>query len=476
MTQRSPLAFACLPCATLLLACAPEAPFLLGSSGGTEGGEDSGDVPGLRCTEDASAFSELSAQPTSISTVRKATWSTRLDGATFVRFSDGVVERESVARLDSEEALILGAGPLLPVRWQVWVDQPGGWVCSPEQRYDNGALDPRIPELRATLEEGASLHGDDVVVPILTETATFVTVVDAAGRVIWSQVSAQHAFRAQLARDGGALLVGGVASHKDEDAWISRVALDGSSLGRIAVRGGHTDFVELPDRGIAMLGWDIRDYIGGQRILGDTIVEVDPDGKQRLIWNLFDHYQPDLRNAYWSEYYPHDPTVEDWSHANGIHYDAQDDSFLVSVSYLGLIIKVDRRTGDQLWAVGATDPSIPTPTGLIDNPHSIEVLEDGSYRVFNRTKGGCSNVVTFSVDAQAGVVTPLGRYEGPDCLQVVFLGDVKAAEDGSTRISWSSAGRLETLNDEGSSVGQINLGFGAVFGFVDPIPSLYSSP
>jgi hypothetical protein len=454
----------------LLSACAPDAPSGGADSGGGDGGGAVG--PGTvppDCVEDAAAFSELSTLPTLAGPPLAARWQTTRKGQESAWWSDG--QRGGLARagLTGGTALLIGPGPLTTVHWLALVDTGDQLLCSPMQEATAGAAPVGIPELSQTVTGtvGEAL----VLVPILGVDTAHVSVIDPLGRVIWARQGDRYAYRAALARDGEGIWTASQAWSATDPSVLQRLGLDGGLAEERTVVGGHTDMVELPDGALATLGWDIR-VLEGRKLLGDSIVELGLDGFERRVWTIWDDYQPDLSNSYSTDFYVSDPTVEDWSHGNGLHYAEHDDAYLVTMGNLDLVIKVDRATGQMLWSVGRLSPTVQTPQGLIDSPHSVQQLEDGSYLVFNRHRDACSSVVHFTVDEEAGEAVLQSRYESPDCLEVIYLGDARRVDDGQTYISWSSAGRLEELDPDGRSARQVEASLGAVFGFIDVMAEL----
>ena len=64
------------------------------------------------------------------------------------------------------------------------------------------------------------------------------------------------------------------------------------------------------------------------------IVEFTPSGEVVWRWDSFDHLDPyrigyDALDAYW--HVRGFPGAADWTHGNGVTYDARDDSVLVSL-------------------------------------------------------------------------------------------------------------------------------------------------
>ena len=92
-----------------------------------------------------------------------------------------------------------------------------------------------------------------------------------------------------------------------------------------------------------------------QKVMGDTIIEFNKDGNMLWEWNAFDHLDTDMIgyetfNPYWVT--RRFPDTWDWTHGNGVSYDARDDSVIASFKLLDAIIKIDRKSGDIKWIFG----------------------------------------------------------------------------------------------------------------------------
>ena len=92
-------------------------------------------------------------------------------------------------------------------------------------------------------------------------------------------------------------------------------------------------------------------------VVGDTIVEWKLDGTKQREIRLFDLLDPrricyDGLAQFWTSHYGRSSTA-DWSHANGLAYDSQSDSYLVSLRHQDAIIKIARSTGQLEWILGA---------------------------------------------------------------------------------------------------------------------------
>ena len=416
------------------------------------------------------AFGDLTAALTEVPTVVRVSWAgTPPPGAVRIRFDDGVRARFTpVVEGDRQDALLIGLGALRTVSWTIESDDGVTRRCSPTQTVQTGALDPRLPE---RVVSGVDPSGNWAATSILTQSDAFAVVLDEGGRVVWARHMGEDPprgpFRVALARSGDALLTGTTSFEVSDQAVVERIGWDGVVQSEVRVRGGHTDFVELPDGSIAMLGWDLRPFSGERFLLGDTLVIVQPDGTARSIWSSYDAVTPDLSRRYDSGFYRADPRVEDWSHANGISFADAEGAFYVTMRGLNVLARIDA-DGSTDWTAGG--PGAGIPTDLLDNPHSVELQEDGSYLVFNAMKEACSSVQRLRVDPTARQVTSEGVYQGTECLNVYLFGDARVETGGHVRVAWSSAGRIETFDAAGTSLQRIDLGVGSIFGFIDTFP------
>lgn len=173
------------------------------------------------------------------------------------------------------------------------------------------------------------------------------------------------------------------------DGLLQEMALDGSVLRQWIATGCWTDRAPpagaiavdtqtfhhgvniMPGGNMLILGMEIReldDWPGSttdpdaprsrQRIVGDIVMEVAPDGTKVHEWKLLDILDPyrityGSRDNYWQLRGFSD--TRDWSHANGTAYDARDDAILVSLRTQDAIIKLDRKTGRLKWILGARE-------------------------------------------------------------------------------------------------------------------------
>jgi hypothetical protein len=280
------------------------------------------------------------------------------------------------------------------------------------------------------------------------------------------------------------------AEHVHEPGTIYRLAYDGSLVDEVKLTGAHTDFIELPDGGMAAIGWDLRDIQDAEgrtdRVLGDTIVEIDSQGNERVVWSVFDSYIPDLGLDYDRASIGMDEDLLDWSHGNGLDYDEEEDDYLISLFGLGSVLRIDRQTGEVLWTLSDTHGDFENSTGepLVQGAHSVEVLAPDRILIFNRNIPNplddmedigetCSEAVELVLDSSEGQVEKVWSYGSEDCVLVVYFGEAMRLQNDHTLTIFSSSGQISEADSDGETVWQVNLDVGGAFGFGDWRESLY---
>lgn len=218
----------------------------------------------------------------------------------------------------------------------------------------------------------------------------------------------------------------------------------------------HHQLAELPNGNFLTLATKIVDFdefptseFDGDapwefaHVVCDRIVEFTPeDGHIVNQLDLLDILDPRrfgymARTAFWKDKYKAllDGPTHDWSHANAVQYDPQDNSVTVSLRHLDCVIKLDWQTKEIRWILG--DPSgwgsawqryLLKPSGELQWPYhqhspqwtpvgTLLMFDNGNYRtrpfqtptyaVDNR-----SRVVEFAIDEANMTVRQAFEYEG----------------------------------------------------------------
>ena len=453
-----------------------------GSGGGSDVGDEATSAPEVEtgdCSDGDSQFSSLQVVATDVATVPAVTWTSDTELAAFVRFvgADGVEHETPLGDLATDGRVTLrGLHSKEDYTAVVVTDIGGERYCSSPLTGQTDSLSSALPVL---LMDGDAID-DYTTTPMFTLEGSQVTVIDGQGELIFHVTSESQVWRSRFAHDGDALLINNHPTSVDSLGSIHRVEWDGTTTKVVEAIGLHSDFVELPNGNIAGLVWEVRDFIdtdGSVRtIMGDQLVEYDQAGVPTVLWNVFDHFTPDLTIDWPIGTGALSMNAEDWSHANGLSYDEARGVYYVSVPGVQSVVAVSRELHGQLWSVGYSDADIPTTSrDTILNPHSVYRTAEDEIVVFNRNSpdGGCSAAQYIDIDWDTSTASAKSEYSGDQCLTVTYLGEAQPTADGGMLMVWTTAGQLERLDSDGERIWGVSGQLGAAFGFSHVAASLY---
>jgi len=219
----------------------------------------------------------------------------------------------------------------------------------------------------------------------------------------------------------------------------------------------HHDIQEMPSGNLLALSTEMRvieDYptsvedpnapTAAANVIGDVVVEFSRDGAIVNEWKLMDML--DVRRlgyeslgGIWDIWaYPDvEGGTKDWAHGNGLYYDMDSDSILVSLRHQEAVISFSRESGELNWILGTHDgwgerwkPYLLTPGGDMEwqyHQHAAEITAGGSLILFDNGNframppspkldagESYSRAVEFAIDADAKTVRQVWKYGGPD--------------------------------------------------------------
>lgn len=435
------------------------------------------------CRHDAADFDATAEIAEEMPTVAWVRWTTPEPGTSWVEFgTTDELGRTTVRGTEptTEHEVLVGG---LPADRKVWVrayTQVGDQVLQgPLQKLETGELPGGLPDVEPYEDDQPELaYGGFSMVPILgfDDEDGWVLVLDQEGELVWwldSGADEKAISQAWLSKDGTSILYSIASSDRDVDiGTIYRVRLDGTPISETVTPLAHHDFIELPGGGFAYLYADIRPYAfqdGEQDVVGDALVEIDEGGTElRTIWSTWDMVgdalpmmDPDDDSGFY-------PQGLDWAHANNLVYDPTDDTYLVSLRNLDRLLKIDRQTGDVLWQLGGDQSDFTQTAGrAFIGQHSPSWTEDGTLLLFDNGDFPADNskVVEFEVDQDARTYGEIWSYDGGGNHQTVLMGDAERLANGSTFVSWGSAGRIEEVTPDGTLAVRADMGIGTVLGF-----------
>ncbi len=355
---------------------------------------------------------------------------------------------ESVAGTKHAQALLgLSADTLYHYRVITWDGHNAG--RSEIQTVRTPALPSSIPSLTmdglTTEDEGF----DQLLLVPVTGDATVVTVLAPSGEVLWYHVEAsdRSVTRARFSSDGRRVVYNAIDTTDGSDSELVSVALDASEIETISVPGLGRDFVELPDGGFAALATDERDHDGAP-LRGDRVVEIDEDGTVTTVWSSWDCFDP--------ADFPGNGSDGEWTGAAALTFDqgasksdAEDDGYYVSLRNLGTVLRASRETGECAWILGDAAPTIEFADDAPAFTHPGAFLAGASRLLVMDANPTDARVLDYDLDLEAATATLSWDYTPSPAIQVDALGSVTEMTRDRRFVNWSTAGKLELVDEEG---------------------------
>lgn len=300
-------------------------------------------------------------------------------------------------------------------------------------------------------------------------------VFDEAGDVVWWHVDDSEDFiitRARLSLDGQAIVYGRYdpdPADGDHRQQIVRVSLDGEHIDIVDAPGMHHDFVELPEGGYAWISLDVRQPPDAPNPMkGDAIRVRKSDGSMRDLWSVWDDFD-------WSE----DDEVQNgvgWSHANALDYLPDDEAFLLSIRNFDSIVRVDRRSGELDWVFGGDDSDWRILGRHTRQQHQFHLVDDALV-IFDNGEPDVaqSRAVEFRLDEEAMIAEQVWAYTSERDVYSFGLGSVHRKADGNTVVTFSTAGQMDEVDENGELVWRLEASLGTGLGYTTWLETLYPS-
>ncbi|MBM4389824.1 MAG: aryl-sulfate sulfotransferase [Deltaproteobacteria bacterium] len=412
---------------------------------------------------------EISAHVHTVVIVR---WRTEAATTGHVEFGETTAYGWSTAETASgteHEVFLLGMPADTEVNLRVVIDQGDGAATTSNHAITTLSLPSGMPQYVAS---GSVADQWNFQVIPTQGTEAVVTIIDNQGRIVWYYLPEPggNLMKAILTHDRQHVLLGHAGPQDALDTsrleWIS---LDGSEVIDVPAPYFDHDLVELPNGNIGMIVVEQRTMDDGRIWSADRLVERDAEGNETTIWNA------------WDEIDPRGLGLEDranWSHSNGIEYEAGEDCYYLSMKEIGSIAKISRATGETHWYLNGmlNQFDFPDGTEVGAMQHQFEVLEPGHLLIFDngQPERGYSRAVELQLDEDELGAEQLWEYVRVPPLYVYAKGDVQRFGDGSTQVTWSTSGEIQLVDQAGMLRWQLNADLGQAMTFVQPFQSFYA--
>lgn len=396
-----------------------------------------------------------------MATVVLASWTPSGEAPDEVRlvWTTDAGEQSTPAVPDGEawSAVAFGLGPAQEVNFRVVATWGGEESTSEDVLFETGTL----PVDALTLEETGPNPGWLAVG--INNAASGAAIFDEEGEAVWwwpLPVPTLLVTRVLRSIDQQSILVSSLApigDYDDTTLAIHRVAYDGTLIESVPTPGAHHDFFELPDGTLAWLSGEERSF-GEKPIRGDVLMERSPDGVERMVWNSWDDFVYDEE----------DPRLDSrFLHANAVKYDAATARYWISLRSLGSLVVIDQASGDIVEQYFGDEPTHTLSAGTpLSFQHSFTLLDDGFLIMDDRAKEAeTSRAAEFTIDRGAGTFRETWSFESDQGLHIQGLGDALRLDDGDSLLVWSSAGQLQRVSSDGSTLWRGTTQLGTILGY-----------
>ena len=422
------------------------------------------------------AVAEVSAV---IPTVVSVSWTSDAPGEGFVEYGlDGALDRATPgdAGGTGHAVALLGLKAGRSYSWRAVTVTAGGERL--ESAVGTVELDPPPAELpRFTLTTAASDRGGFVLTSFMGEDAAWTIIIDADADPVWFRAADDglNIPTTRFSAETASVLIEQNDREQVSDlGGLLRVALDGSEVLVTRTQLGHHDALRLADGTVAWLAVDVRDVeVDGEvvSVAGDALLET-PEGsgddvEPTVIWSTFDAFDeviPPCEHFFAEAYHT---GAYDWTHANSILYDAEADDYLVLLKNFDALFRIDRGTGETVWQLGGTGTDFTFDDRLDGWSHGhmshfwgdgMAVFDNGYHH-----EPRASRAMVYDIDEGAREVHVRWSYDDPEERFIPLLGDVRWLGDGALT-SWTAAGLLVEVDEDGEVVWQAEADLGAAVG------------
>lgn len=320
---------------------------------------------------------------------------------------------------------------------------------------------PAAPDSLASLEQrGDPGRGGFTLLTQLKPGAAAVAVVDGAGDYLWwDHYEGEQAFaydaRPRLDGSGIDWLLGDMQTGH---SVLRSLSWTGELL-ELDTDAAHHAFVPLPEGGWASLVEETR-LVEGEERTASALVEIGPDGVQTELWNAWDSlaydeaHTMDTGNQLW------------WTHANGLAYDAERETFAMSLLARASVALVDR-DGALLAELGGPGCATEGATGVL-RPHGPSLVGDQLLLFDNGSGDGGEHIPSRAVATRfdlAGDGWEETASFGEDLdLSVPSFGNADPTAEGWL-VGWGQGGRVDRVVD-GEAVWGLDAALGDPFAYV----------
>lgn len=413
-------------------------------------------------------------------TVLEVTWQAQPGDLAAVEYGEGLTAPElDDGDPDTHRVLVLGLPQLHDVTLRPVIYRDGERIAGEERSEETGTLPPDLPALELAVNE-ADRHAGGFVFVSTVGNPRSVIAVDREGRIVWYYVPEEPLVSVdpEVNRFGPGFLVPLNTANREEDLGVMRtLGLDGELVREAPMPLAHHVFEQIDGAQIAFLAMALSEGPEGQPVVGDDLQLQGADGALRTLWSSWDRWTWDGVEVAQEEFYPQG---YDFTHGNGLFYDADADSLIYSTRNLNALVELDARTGEELRAYGVDEGTVFSPgDSAFEHQHCPTRTPEGTLLVFDngdpsKTPGRPRTTLIREYEEGEGSLTQIASFGLRENLNVQVLGCATRLPGGNTMSDWGSAGELVEFDPDGEIVWRVSGRAGVIFGNSTWVPDLYA--
>ncbi len=380
---------------------------------------------------------------------------------------------------------LLGLPPATDVAFQVFAEGASELV-SAGGVLATGQLPAELVEIHVPIHEPGLTSSDPYFIGVMLGIRTVVFAMDRSGRYLW------YRFVDEGLPDESSTSMQGIFAQSSEgllwsdftldagltEATLHRVDMLGNEVEVRDIEGGHHFFFEHPDGTIAYTAADVRPWFDPELeeykdVAGDSILEVDRDGQVRTVFSTWDWSEP--IKAELMSYEMSYSGIPHWTHANSLSYDADSDTYLMSLGNADTVLEVTRATGQVERSFGQHGEYMPCMgCREFEFQHDPSITEQGTLLLSNFTRDGHDIfIVEYELDEEKGELVDIWCHGLSDDLHAVAGGQATRLDNGNTLMGAGTAGVLREVTPEGEIVWEAYTDLGGLFGQMVPFEDFY---
>ncbi|MEC7988184.1 MAG: aryl-sulfate sulfotransferase [Myxococcota bacterium] len=350
----------------------------------------------------------------------------------------------------SHRAYLVGMNPSSDIELKIVLETEEGRYESPTVTAQNGALPFDSYAFEVTINNYSAPPDTTLLMSVFGEPCHLV-MASMNGRVFWSMEQGDEEYAGlDVMFHRNEILYNTLHVQSQqmnynpmaENNQIHRVDLAGYPLEEYTTPLAHHFFTLGPNEELVWLATE-TESVNNIDIKGDAVIQQELSGTEVLL-SLFDIFTP--------PYLTDDIEFIDWTHANGLTWDARRESYTLSAANTNKIVEFSAE-GTPLRIIGRDaeegEYGFFNFNHAFRFPHGVHWTQNGELLVFS-TVQNTSQAIRYAIDEDEKKLTQVWSFGADYGYRAHVLGSVQELSDGNILINWGSVGMLQIVSPEGT--------------------------